>query len=739
MRHFRLAVVIGSVLSVLVLAAACVRLGLHRISSRERRPVARTPVGGLEAGSVKIVRGGANSQRLLLDAPALARLREAAKSGTEAYRFVLARADEAAEKPVPSGYQGFEWADAVADCALVWHATSDPKYAACGLRYLSALLDDRLTVGDKQGGDDVVHYDSGYGIRTFGAYTALGYDWLRGAPGFERALKERALARLDKWLGWYEKDGYLHDQPIANYYWGYLTTLAFAGLATAGESPLGDEWLERARRELSTRALPAFRDELRGGGWPEGYQYGEYTTAEVALVAEAFRTGAHLDITHKLPWLADTIAHHTHALLPDQRSVYDGGTQGEHPVVPSALALAATDLALDGVGDPRAAQGRWLIHHALPPLRREHAWIGLLAERPDAPEQSPRDPAKTSLHLEGVGLTFARSDWSPGATWVSFQAGPWLAEDHQDADQGHFELFHGSDGLLVDAGDSEGSATINHNTLLIDDGGRHLTYPPNQGVWGGDRVKTTRYADDGAVMLAVGDIGEAYAPKCAREGCKTRTVERALRSFVFVRPDFVVVDDRVAVDEPDVRVVWAAHLTQPPTLDGDLASAVVGASRIDVRTLEPSGARHSAPREPTPSGEGSHRANHTWAPTFRLEVESPTGARERGFLHVLSAAPASARPPDARAVAGEHLRGALVRGVAHPFAVLFAAEDGNGRAALGGPFDQVVVAGLTPGRRYEVAVDANCNLVLASSSSGAGLVANAGGFVRVSATKCGAP
>lgn len=735
MRHLRLAIVIGSVL---LLAAACARLGLHHFSSHERAPVVRKPVAGLDQGSVKVSSTG-DAPRIILDAPALARLRDAAKNGTPAFHFVLARADEAVAKPIASGYQGFEWADAVADCALVWRATGDAKYAACAVGYLNALLDDRLAVGDKQGGDGVVHYDSGYGIRTFGAYTALGLDWLRGAPGVDRALRDRALARLDKWLGWYATDGYLHDQPIANYYWGYLTTLTFAGLAAAGESPLGDQWLERARRELATRALPAFRDELRGGGWPEGYQYGEYTTAEVALVADALRTGANVDITGKLPWLADTIAHHTHALLPDQRTVYDGGTQGEHPVVPSALAVSAVDLALDGVGDPRAAQGRWLIHHALPPLAREQAWVGLLAERPGAPEQSPRDPAKTSFHLEGEGLTFARSDWSPAATWVSFQAGPWLAEDHQDADQGHFELFRGSDGLLVDAGDAEGSATVNHNTLLIDDGGRQLTYAPNQGVWGGDRVKTTRFGDDGAVVLAVGDIGEAYAPKCARDGCKTRTVKSAVRSFVFVRPDLVVIDDRVVVDEPDVKVVWAAHLTQPPTIDGDLASAVIGSSRVDVHTLEPSGARHSAPHEPTPSGEGSHRLNKTWGPTWRLEVESPTGARERGFLHVISAEAAGGRAPDARAVAGDQLRGAVVRGGQRSVAVLFASGDGAAHVALGGPLDSVVVSGLAPGRRYAVTTDAACNLTVSPARSGAALAANAGGFVRVSTLKCGAP
>jgi hypothetical protein len=721
----------------LIVAAACVRLGLKHVSgTRERTPIARTPVGGLGPEKLVATPTSGGAHRILLDAPALERLRAAARAKTEPFQNVRARGEEALEKPVPSGYQGFDWADTVADLALLWNATGDARYAAGALRYLNALLDDRLVVGDHQGGDDVIHYDSGYGIRTFGAYTALACDWLRGAPGFDDAMRVRASGRLEHWLAWYRTDGYLRDQPIANYYWGYLTTLSFAGLALGGDAPAAEQWLEQARHELSTRALPAIRDELKGGGWPEGYQYGEYTTLEVALVADAFRSGAGVEMARQLPWLAATITHHTHALLPDQRSVYDGGTWGEHPALPSALAVSGVDIALDGIADPRAAEGRWLVRHALPPLQREQVWVSLLADRPAAPERSPREPAQTSLHLAGEGLSFARSDWTPAATWVSFQSGPWLAEDHQDADQGHFELFRGADGLLVDGGDSEGSATINHNTLLIDDGGRHLTYPPNQGVWGGDRVQTTRFGDDGKVMLAVGDFGEAYAPKCAHDGCKTRTVESALRTFVFVRPSLLVLDDRVEVDAPDVKVVWAAHLTHAPTLDGDLASAVVGNSRVDVRTLEPAGASHTAPREPTPSGEGSHRANKPWGPMWRLEIESPVGGRSRGFLQAISAGPAASTAPPARALTGTALRGAAVRG-AESVGVFWAKPDARGELALDGPLDVLVVAGLTPRRRYRVEVDAACHLAVAPTEDAAALVATSGGFVRTTAN-CGA-
>ncbi|HSU39047.1 MAG TPA: hypothetical protein VLJ38_05745, partial [Polyangiaceae bacterium] len=228
-----------------------------------------------------------------------------------------------------------------------------------------------------------------------------------------------------------------------------------------------------------------------------------------------------------------------------------------------------------------------------------------------------------------------------------------------------------------------------------------------------------------------------YAPKCARYGCKTRTVQKATRSFVFVRPALLIVDDRVELDEPDVSVVWAAHLTKQPALDGDLASALVGGSRVDVRTLEPAGAPHRAPREPTPSGEGSHRANKPWGPMWRLEVESPTGARSRGFLHAISAGPAALAPPPARSLSGQHVRGVALRGAGESVGVLWAEPDTRAEATLDGSLDVLVVAGLTPGRRYRVDVDGACHLAIAPADGGASLVATSGGFVRTSA-HCGA-
>lgn len=718
---------------------ACSRLGLHRGSSDESRTQpAATPIA-LEQPRLRPLSSGSTGAagcRIVLDPPALARLRESARLKTPAFVRAQARADQALSKPAESGYQGFEWADVLASQALLWHATGDASYAEGALRYVNALLDDRFKVGDGKGGADVVRHDSGYGIRTFGAYTALAYDWLRQAPGMNDELRRRMRERLEQWLSWYEKEGYLRDRPTSNYYWGYLTTLSFAGLAAAGESKAADDWLASAQRELSTRVLPELKTRLQGGGWPEGWQYGEYTTLEIALVARGLQTGADVDIARKLPWLGQTVTHHAHALLPDEKSVYDGGTWGEHPARPSALAVTALGLVLEGVDDARAAEARWLAANALPPLQREQAWVALLADAPSAVQRTPRSAGATSLHLAGQGLTFMRSAWTPDAVWASFQAGPRLAEDHQHADQGHFELFRGSDGLLVDGGGSEGSATINHNTLLIDDGGKHLNYPPNQGVWGA-QVKTTRFADDGQVLVAVGEIGEAYAPKCRSQGCSKTSVERATRSLVFVRPSLLVLDDDVLLTDDDYDVTWAAHLTVAPQLVGETSSAVVGQSRVDISTLLPSAAARRAPREPTPSGEGSHRLNQPWGPMWRLEVVSAKGEKQRRFLHFMSAAAATAEPPAARRVSSDMVRGGVTRVDGRSVAVLFGNPEREAFLALGEKVDTLVVVGLLPGRRYDITGSGpDCRLRLAPAAGATGVAASSGGFVRI-ASPCG--
>jgi hypothetical protein len=676
--------------------------------------------------------------RVLLDAAAIDRIKDAAKKRTPAWSRVQSRCDKDLSETIRSGYEAFDWGDAVAELALCWRGTGDKKYAERAARYLEAILDDRYLVGDKQGGDLVVRHDDGYGIRSFGVYAALGYDWLHDAPGMTPALRDKAIARLTAWLAWYREKGYQRDHSIANYFCGYLAAETFAALAMAGEAPVADAWFTHARDTLLGGLLiPEYTTTLKGGDWPEGWQYGELSAAEVALVVAALRTATGTDLEPKIPWLREVVTHHMHALVPGSSAVYDNGDWSEHPTKPSAVALTALPLALEPHDPDAAAQARWMTRNGLPDFGSEHLWLPLLAERVGGKEIDPHPGAPLSYHAAGTGLSFMRSEWTPRAVWASFQAGPTVA-DHQHNDQGHFELFRGGDGLLVDGGTYGSAATMSHNSILVDDGAKHLNYPPNQGTWG-RAMRTTRFYDDGAAVVVAGDLTDAYLPACVEDGCSFRSVRAALRTMVYVRPATLVIDDRVTVDEGGFGVTWAAHVpVAAPRIDGTAASAIVGGSRVDVRTLLPADAKLSSRKEPTRIGDGPYRQNDPWGPMWRLEVESPRGATARRFLHAITAGAASDSAPAATRLEAPGLSGVELAGPGRDDSVLFADRDARGRVEASQANRSVVVAGLPPGTRYRITsanLGARCAIELIPDGAGP-LEANAGGFVRAFTPGC---
>jgi hypothetical protein len=208
--------------------------------------------------------------------------------------------------------------------------------------------------------------------------------------------------------------------------------------------------------------------------------------------------------------------------------------------------------------------------------------------------------------------------------------------------------------------------------------------------------------------------------------------------LVYVRPSLLVTRDEIELDSPDFDVVWAAHTTAPPTISGPLGSAVVGSSRVDVRTLVPQGADVVALREPTASGEGSHRANHVWGPMWRFEVSSPRGQSTRQFLQFITVDRSGAAPAPSHVIEGYGLRGGIGQVDGRRTAVFFAASTNGGSAPLEAGADRLVVVGLSPGERYHVAFDRSpsCVARVSATQSPADPVATPGGYVSLAVAEC---
>lgn len=672
--------------------------------------------------------------RLLLTRERVDRARRNVAARSPVFARIEAECTQAARVPEHSGYEGWDWGNLVASCGLAWRLTGKSVFADAALRYFRALLDDREVPGDEKGGDAVVRHDHGYAIRTHAFYAALGYDWLHDAPGTSAELRAHAIARLSTWLDWYEKEGYRRADPISNYFTGYFGALAYAGLATAGDDPRGDALLRRADALFDGKIAPSYGKLLAGGDWPEGWQYGDGAATVMGLFVDGEKTALGRDRLSDLPWLRDVARMHAFEILPDGSTAYDNGDWSDRPAKMPSRALDVIAMILPDA-DPTAAGARFLARELRKP-RDDWAWIQLLADGPRAEARDPRQ-GSTSWLAKGTGLLLARSAWSPDATFVSFQCGPSIPDaDHQHADQGHFEVVRGADPLFVDVGDYGSLATINHNTILVDDHGKSLDYAPNQGAWGRDS-HMARYVDAGDYVFAEGDFSDAYRPSKLEWGAK-RSVLRAERSFAFLRPGTVVLYDRVTVADPSYDVRWIAHaLVRPDEQDGALALRK-GTSIAWMTTLLPDGAHARIVPESGGGGAGPYETNKTWTPTFRAEVAAPHD-RDARFLTVIQTGGVGATALPASRIAGDAVDGAAIGRGNEGVAIVFpkAGQELATVARWESPrVGRQIVVGLSPGARYAVASEAIETGCRFSVRPGPGPAADRGGTLLVRVSDC---
>jgi hypothetical protein len=677
--------------------------------------------------------------RILFVPETVQRMRAAVKARSPMWRALEDRCrlyrDEADNS---SGYLGLQWGDAIGSLTTCYYATGQEAYRKRAVHYLRALLNDETKVGDGKGGDDVVHGNSGYPIRAFGVYAALAFDWLHDAPGMEE-LRPLIIERLDAWLDWYMEEGYLRDSPYSNYFWGYFAALSMAALATDGEADQASEWQAKMKSLLEEKIIPGFHARLKGGEWTEGWQYGQLVTMEVALLVDAMRTATGADYSVRFPWLAEVVENYLHRMHPDRKSVYGNATQHERPPPPNPAALAHALVVLRWANPKAAARARFLVRRLSPEHGHERLWFSFVGDDPKGEEEDPRSAKVLSYHLPGPGQTFMRSSWSEKAVWVSLQAGSRVSIDHQHNDQGHFEIWRGRDALTSDFGDDGSYATINHNSILIDDRGEVLRYVPSHAVYG-RKSRTVRWHDSGVAAVAVGDLTDNWDPKCVMRGCGDRAVSKVVRTLVYVRPNVVVIDDQIGLTKDDYGATWVAHVRSRPQISGLRASSVTGGSRMDVHAIEPAQAQVRAVEEPTPTAEEDHIyiGNKPDGRVWRIEVDTPRGSEERHIRTWIRAANAGAAPDQVTAVRGEGLAGAVGMVEATRVAVLFGGADGGSAAVPGAALGRALVVGLAPGEAYRANArpdQGGCRIEVARDAGG-GVRADPSGTIAVEAADC---
>lgn len=594
----------------------------------------------------------------------------AGTSGSATSR-AIAKCDDVRARPGEwsSGqYQGFAWVEALSACLVAWRATDDTAHRDAALVYWNALLDDRDTLGDGAGpsyagGAGIVAQDSGYSMRTFGVWGALGYDWLYDSLSSQD--RDHAHQRFSQWIAFHQQpDTYQRAQPGANYHAGHVLamTLLAVGYAddleqrSAGQGQaLYDYVVDELWGQVMAGGAAGTRGPLVGGDWLEGWQYAPLSVASYSLAGRALQEqGA------GPAWLTawnDAVFHrYVHGLSPDDRMFVGGDADIDTPNLdvnplplwgvvagvsaPATAAAARAELARLAVGGARDFQ---LFYECLAEA----------AAGPATPLDRSTEP--TAWLASGAGNFYGRTAFDADAIWLVSQCKGTVV-DHQHPNAGNVVLQRGADALLVDPGPYGSLSTLTGNAPTLSQPHFNDNYRPSQGAWGEEsggplpENVATRFAFTRATRSNV------LATRCDWDGQlrfqdnASQTVSDAVRDAVLLPGTSGA--SLVLVDRALTTAAWSSadplllrfHSAGTFVEQGTSASATVGGSRLLVRRVvgDATTQARATPEGDCYSGDrGKCEAARFAASEWSAEVPGPSPFA----VHVLDADATGAADP----------------------------------------------------------------------------------------------
>lgn len=554
-------------------------------------------------------------------------------------------------------YQGSQWAKGLQACLVAWAATGNKDDAQTAIRLMNALLDDLNQIGDKAGGDAAASRDDGYALRNLGPYTALAYDWLYDQLTPEQ--RAHARARWKVWLARYLEKGYRPHDPGSNYQAGYITAATLIAIAEGGEA--GDDgaqlWKLVADTIWAKEMAPALSSEgiLRGGDWPEGWQYGPLAVAEYALVMRVARA-AGIEVNGVSTWLHALLARHVYGMSPADGVYALGDTENEEPnLKPNVLVLDAIALGDASPDDKRYAKGEL---SRLKLADEDGLLYDALAGVGDKPVLIPRASWPTAYLAEGTGTLYARTRWDDHAIWFVTSCKGMMDRDHRHFDAGNFVLSRGKDDVIVDASPYGSQSTLTSNAPTIRSPQLPKEYQPSQGGWGAPAFDFVTQRKSGTIAARC-DYSDAY-----KFQERPSDVPDALRDLVVIpnadgTDAAIVVIDRANTGGDDRDLYLRFRTTGHLALSGTTATATVGSTQLGITALQPEKPVIGAPTLKDCFKEGTVRGTCDAArfPITEYKVELP--GPKPFAAHVISAgaAPVTAQPLTGNGYAGVHLTG----------------------------------------------------------------------------------
>jgi hypothetical protein len=261
-----------------------------------------------------------------------------------------------------------------------------------------------------------------------------------------------------------------------------------------------------------------------------------------------------------------------------------------------------------------AAAKTWLAQCSVPQMGQGFMFYSDFLYANPSLTARPLDDLHTVYYAAGTGDVFARSSWADDATYLHFKCGPYT-ESHAHQDQGSFLLYKrewlAADANLVSHSGIQQGVRL-HNLVRLDQGSSTIDMPY-------DTTSVLRALEDHPSFLYLAcDATPAYDGDAAVVGVE--------RQIVFLRPDTVVLFDRVRSSGAGVTKSWQMSTLRTPQVAAGTATLPGGDTDLTLHVVEPAAVTPSVVSWPAEDSDFSSGS--------RLEVAGAVG-NESFFLVVI--------------------------------------------------------------------------------------------------------
>jgi PKD repeat protein len=452
------------------------------------------------------------------------------------------------------------------------------------------------------GGFRNILIDTGYPSRFLMMHEAIGYDWLYDYAGFSSSFKNQVAALMIQWSDNVRDFGYQNTSVASNYGAGEYVGRMMVALALSGNRNANDSrLLSEIGTYRSTYEIPLLSNptkSLKGGHNPEGWNYGPLAITNILTADQAYETAGFGTVSETHTW-ANELAMALIEEQPTQATVYNDGDWYEYPT----HFPGGTDAYQNNADDPFGRDMWYLIATTTGDSTvktyanniiqnysgaQSGDWQDVVFRDSSAPASNWTSTLPLAYHAYGTGVTLARADWNYNSTWLGLHLGNVLFGGHQTIAQGTLQISRGADDLLPRALAvanelNDQSLSKYYNTVVIDDNGDGAqTYRFSPSIYYGyldsyPDVVTNALATTSQYVYVSGDYKATYS---VYPGGNSGSATQLERQLFYIRPDYIVVHDRVGTVQASYPKQLRWHFQNSPTISGNSFTEAVGSSKL---------------------------------------------------------------------------------------------------------------------------------------------------------------